>query len=174
MSLPTRLETARLVLRPPTLDDAAWIFERYARDPEVTRYLQWSPHTERGTVVAFLETVVDRPDGDVQWVIEEHGRGLGMIGARAVGPHHRELGYVLAREAWGRGLMTEATRAVSEACLAEPLVCRVSAYADIDNRASQRVLEKAGFEREGVLRRFAFHPNVSPRPRDCVLMSRVV
>lgn len=43
--LPSTLETARLVLRPPRMEDAAAIFEGYAQHPEVTRYLTWKPHT---------------------------------------------------------------------------------------------------------------------------------
>ena len=52
-------------------------------------------------------------------------------------------------------------------------VRRVWAVCDIDNRASARVLEKIGFEQEGVLRRWITHPNVGPEPRDALCYSRV-
>lgn len=82
-------------------------------------------------------------------------------------------GYVLARDWWGRGLMTEAARAVVEWGLADPAIFRVWAVTDIDNLGSARVLEKIGMEREGLLRRWLVHPNVSPEPRDCWCFGRV-
>ncbi len=173
MSLPATLRTPRLRLRPPTLADAPWIFDRYAADAEVTRYLQWRPHHSEASVRAFLDTLVEPDDGTRAWVIEAGGDGVGMIGAHVRGVHHYELGYVLARPAWGNGWMTEAVRAVGDAALKLPMICRVSAYVDVDNLASQRVLLKAGFQHEGVLRRYAFHPNVSSGPRDCAMFSRV-
>lgn len=86
--------------------------------------------------------------------------------------HGVELGYVLARAYWGNGYMPEAVRAVADWALGEPSVMRVSAYCDVDNAASQRVLEKAGFSPEGVLHRFADVPNESAEPRDAVMYAR--
>ena len=44
---------------------------------------------------------------------------------------------------------------------------RIGAVCDVENRASARVMEKAGLEREGILRRWIIHPNVGFEPRDC-------
>jgi ribosomal-protein-alanine N-acetyltransferase len=55
----------------------------------------------------------------------------------------------------------------------EPSVFRVGAVCDIDNQRSARLLEKAGFEREGVLRSWAVHPNISATPRDCYFYSKI-
>ena len=82
------------------------------------------------------------------------------------------MGYVLARAHWGLGFMSEAARTLVERALAEPDVHRVWAVCDVENRASARVLEKAGMEREGMLRRWAI-ANVSPVPRDCWCYARV-
>ena len=79
---------------------------------------------------------------------------------------------VLARAAWGQGLMTEALRAVVELGLAETHLYRIAAVCDVDNRPSARVLEKAGMQREGRLRRYILHPNVSAEPRDVYLYAR--
>ena len=46
-------------------------------------------------------------------------------------------------------------------------IWRLGAVCDIDNRASARVMEKAGMQREGILRRWMLHPNISAEPRDC-------
>lgn len=57
--------------------------------------------------------------------------------------------------------------------LAQPEIFGVWAVCDIENRGSARVLEKSGFQREGILRRWIMHPNVSSKPRDCYMYARV-
>ncbi|HEX8068540.1 MAG TPA: GNAT family N-acetyltransferase [Pyrinomonadaceae bacterium] len=189
MRLPTHIETERLLLRPPALGDAPAIYETYARDPEVTRYLIWRPHRSLADTEEFLRAhlarrVADADDAaaqgsvevsaEVSWVLilKEGDQLAGML---AVHPAEFRvgLGYVLGRAYWGRGLMTEAVRAVTELALAQPEVFRVWAVCDVDNRASARVLEKAGLAREGVLRRWSLHPNVSAAPRDCLCYAKV-
>lgn len=173
---PATLETARLRLRPPTLDDAEAIFAGYAQDPEVTRYLTWRPHPILDATRGFLRRCIAAWDEGTAfpWVItaSDDGRLLGMIELRPDG-HRADLGYVLARPHWGRGLMTEAVRAVLEWALAEDALHRVWAVCDVDNRRSARVLEKAGMEREGVLRAWLVHPNLGAAPRDCLCYSIV-
>lgn len=61
----------------------------------------------------------------------------------------------------------------AEAALGEPGIFRVWAICNHENRASARVMEKIGMQREGLLRRGVLHPNVSAEPRDCWLYSRV-
>ena len=68
--------------------------------------------------------------------------------------------------------MAEAVRAVTQWALAQPGIFRVWAVCDIDNHASARVLEKAGMQLEGILRRWSGHPAADQSapevPRDCV------
>src|SRR5262245_6354443 len=104
--------------------------------------------------------------------LEIDGRLAGMIGLRVSG-HRAELGYVLARPHWGRGLATEAARAVVAWALAQPTFVRVWAVCDVDNHASARVLEKTGMEREGHLRRWIVAPNLGDEPRDVWCYARV-
>ncbi|KAF0910044.1 hypothetical protein E2562_001282 [Oryza meyeriana var. granulata] len=81
------------------------------------------------------------------------------------------VGYRVAHAYWGRGVATRAVRAAAEAVFAEwPWLARLEAIADVENRASQRVLEKAGFAREGVLRRYVV---LKGTLRDMVMFSRV-
>ena len=99
------------------------------------------------------------------------GENIGMIEPRPT-EHGVEVGFVLRRSAWNNGFMTEALEAVTDWALNQPGVFRVWAYIDVDNASSQRVLEKAGFTPEGVLLRWAHHPNVSFDPRDAVMFAR--
>jgi len=173
---PGLLETDRLRLRRPLLEDAAAIFTAYAQDPEVTRYLTWRPHRRLGATRDFLRRCAEaRKEGAAfPWAVtlRPDGRLIGMVEIRPAG-HRVELGYVLARPYWGHGLMTEAARAVADWTLAQPEVHRLWAVCDVENLASARVLEKAGMTREGVLRGWIVHPNLGPTPRDCACFARV-
>ncbi|MBD2095311.1 GNAT family N-acetyltransferase [Trichocoleus sp. FACHB-591] len=167
--LPKSLYTERLLLRPPRLEDANAIFQTYAQDPEVTRYLIWQPHQSITETQAFLtECLAAWHQGDrFPWIMTraEDGQLLGMIELRLEG-HRAEVGYVLARQFWGQGYVTEALRAVLKAGLALPQLYRIEAQCDVENIASARVMEKAGMMQEGVLRRFMILQNLSQEPRD--------
>ena len=175
---PRRIETPRLVLRPPAVADAEAIYTEYASDPLVTHFLTWPPHASLEETREFLDRLLTNPNEpgvDHRWAIEpreERGRAVGMIGVR-LQPPRADLGYVLGRRFWGRGLMTEAVRAVADWALSQPELHRVWAVCDVDNPASARVMEKAGMQYEGRLRRWSLHPNVSAVPRDCLCYSRV-
>lgn len=171
---PTAIETERLILRPPGLHDAPVIFERYAQDHDVTRYLAWRPAASIDDTVVFLrrcQRVWESGEAfPYAMILAGDDKPIGMIELRPRG-HRVELGYVLARPYWNQGYTTEAARAVVDWALAQPGVFRVWAVCDVENAASTRVLEKAGMQREGVLRRWLIHPNVSDTPRDCWCLS---
>ena len=93
---------------------------------------------------------------------------VGAFDLRRAGKARLECGYALAQMCWGQGLMTEALTEIAGWALRQPLIWRIGAFADVENIGSIRVMEKSGFAREGVLRRWLLHPNVSDGPRDCV------
>jgi RimJ/RimL family protein N-acetyltransferase len=174
---PEILETARLRLRKPVLQDAEEIFRQYAQDPEVTKYLTWKPNRNVDETREFVRRCLQawQTGQSFHWVIVEKRSNqlLGMITAR-VDDGKWELGYVLARPYWGRGYMTEVVKQVVDWALHEGEIYRVWSVCDLDNLASARVMEKAGMLREGILRRWSAHPNVSDKPRDsyCYAITR--
>ena len=167
---PALLETGRLHLRRPQIEYAPLIFESYAQDSEVTRYLCWRPHQSLDdSVKAMEDRLRDWNEGrEYAWFIFERtsNRLIGSIAARMEGPRVN-LGYVLSRPVWGNGYMTEAAKAVISWAFSFPTVYRVWALCDVENLASARVLEKAGMTREGTLKQFGVHPNITTAPRDC-------
>ena len=167
---PERLETRRLMLRKPRVRDARAVTEAYAGDAETTRYLMFRPHRDiRETRVFLRQAKAFWNMGTVfTWAItlKENGRLIGMIDARMEGCH-ANLGYVLSREYWNKGYMSEAVAAVTEWALALNGIYRVWAVCDTENAASARVLEKVGMTRVGILRRWVVLPNRSEAPRDC-------
>ena len=173
---PETFQTARLLLRRPAAIDAAEIFQRWTQDPDVTRYLTWRPHTSLTESEAHISRCqASWEEGSAfVWFIEdrESGELVGSIASR-VNQRGVNLGYLLARDAWGKGLMVEALTPIVEFWLSQPDVFRIWATCDVGNRGSQRVLEKAGLELEGTLRRWDNFPNLSPNPRDARCYSRV-
>ena len=160
---PLALETARLIIRRPRIEDAASIFERYSADPEATRYMAWPVHTSIKDTYAFLTF------SDVEWerwpagpyVILSRANAalLGSTGFAFETSHRAITGYILARDAWGQGYATESLRAMVE--LAPQIGIRVlSASTHVDHIASGRVLEKCGFVKEGVLPKHMVFPNL--------------
>jgi len=176
MNWPESINTDRLILRPPVETDARAIFDGYAQDPDVVRYLTWRPHTSVSQTLEFLSVCRAGWDtaSDFTWALTLKGddRLIGMIGLRPRG-FKPDIGYALAKAYWGRGLMAEAGRAILRLAFSDPNVYRVWAVCDVDNRASSRVLEKLGMTREGVLHRWTIHPNVSDEPRDSYCYARV-
>ena len=169
------LRTRRLVLRPPSPDDAAAIFGGYATDPEVTRWVIWTPHVSVEETHAFLATFIasGRQDHSYPWVITltQDGRLIGAMHLRLDHPR-AELGFNIARPHWNQGLGTEAAEAVVSFAIALPGVERVQAVCHVENLASARVLEKAGMQCEGVLHRYMIFPNLGPRAQDVRMFAR--
>jgi RimJ/RimL family protein N-acetyltransferase len=166
---PKILQTERLRLRKPRLADAETIFREYASDAEVTRYVSWRAHQTIDETREYMRVCLAAWDVGkaFQWVIErkDDNQLMGMIAAR-VQAHRWELGYVLARRYWGHGYMSESVKGLIDWALKGADVFRVWAVCDVENLASARVMERAGMQREGVLRRWSVHPNISPEPRD--------
>jgi len=176
MNPPERIQTERLILRKPRLDDAPVIFEAYAQDPEVTRYLVWRPHTNIQETEQFLSACEElwKTGKDFAYAvtIKENQTLIGMFGLHPMNLKV-EVGYGLARPHWGKGYMTEALRAMIEWAFAQLSIFRVQAICDVENIGSARVMEKAGMTREGLLQRYVLHPNISDEPRDVYLYAIV-
>jgi RimJ/RimL family protein N-acetyltransferase len=173
---PEQFETARLHLRAPKLDDADSIFNLYAQDKRVTRFLTWKPHESIEETKEFLEGCA-RAWADCSafpWVLveKELNQLIGMIEVK-FDDHRAQLGYVLARPFWGAGYGTEAAGLVVDWAIAQPTIFRVWAVCDVENLPSARVLEKTGMRREGTLKRWLYHPNFDKKPRDCYVYSIV-
>ena len=152
--LPDIIEMARLRLRPFCLRDVDDVLV-YATDPEWARYLPVpQPYTQADAVKFIAGQVLLDREVHPAWAIEHAGVVIGGINLRFHFDHHvGEMGYSIARSYWGRGLATEAARAVMEAAFAAyASLNRIRTMADARNIGSLRVMEKLGMVREGVLR----------------------
>ena len=103
----------------------------------------------------YIESTL-RQAPSTTFAIEADGQAVGVIGlslGEGERRHCAELGYWLGEPYWGRGIITIAVRAVTEYAFHELALSRIESYVFSWNPASARVLEKLGFEREGVLRK---------------------
>ncbi len=169
-------ETTRLILRKPIISDATDIFNNYAQDSEVTRYLVWKPHENINITKSWIKECIDTWDENVclPFVLwhKESEQTIGMIDFRFY-DFRIQIGYVLAKSFWNKGLMTEAGKAIIDALILRDDIFRIEAVHDLENTASGRVMEKLGMKYEGILRRYSRHPNISNIPRDCKIYAIV-
>jgi len=148
-----RIETERTLIRPWEESDRE-PFARIATDPRVMRYISDGQPWSDDQIDEFLARQERH--------LAEHGFCLGALclrdGNTAVGlcgmqplgtTPDVEIGWWLASEHWGRGLATEAARAVVRFAFRETERCRVLAVARPDNRASTRIMEKLGMRLSG-------------------------
>jgi RimJ/RimL family protein N-acetyltransferase len=153
MYMTMTLETERLALRRMTNDDFEWLVALYA-DEDVTRYLGGTKTRER--VADMLTTRV------IAYYDEHPGLGIWMTVERATGDrvgfhllNHIQgetiiqVGYGLARPAWGKGYATEMASAVLRHGFVDLKLPKIVGMASLPNLASQRVLAKIGLERRG-------------------------
>jgi RimJ/RimL family protein N-acetyltransferase len=174
---PEKIYTKRLLLRKPMMEDASPIYELYAQDLEVTRYLTFEPHQSINDTKTFLKRCLNnwKKNLSFPWTIirQTDKQLLGMIEIVNIEQSGIQLGYVLAKPFWGNGYMTESLKMVIDWSLTQNDIYRVWAICDLENTASARVMEKAGMQKEGILRRWARLPNFGEKPRDCFCYSTV-
>ncbi len=127
------------------LDD----FFTWASDPDVAKSMTWEAYENKEEALDFLTRVAK--EHPCFKAICFHGK---IVGSITLMPTKKiaELGYVLAKKYWGRGIATEAVKIALESGFTELGMSRIEAFVDPNNLASQRVLEKNGMKREGLLK----------------------
>lgn len=149
------LETERLVLRMYSLMDAEGLYE-YAKNPNVGPHAGWAPHKDVAESEEIIRTLFMPNEA---WAIRRREDDR-LIGTITLEPdkyrpeaNSRELGYSLAEDQWGKGIMTEAAERVLEFAFTEMGLSQVGICTSMANKRSQRVIEKCGFTYEGTVRR---------------------
>jgi RimJ/RimL family protein N-acetyltransferase len=151
------LETSRLSLRRLVADDIPGLFAIYS-DREVSRYLSRPAMTQMSEAEAQFARFDDsqRAGTGMSWGLRLRGEPelLGTCSIFRIDADNRsaELGYVLARPSWGRGLMHEALLAAVDHAFGPLGLNRLEADVDPRNRGSLRSVERLGFRQEGLLR----------------------
>lgn len=151
------VETERLTLRKMRMSDGPDVY-RYARDPEVARHVLWEAHKSLWETRSYIRYLLyqyrNGEPGSWAIVLKETGKVVGTVGYMSYSPDNStvEIGYSLAREQWGKGLMTEALTAVIAETFRTLKLHRIEAMHFTDNPASGRVMAKCGMQHEGHMR----------------------
>ena len=153
-----RIETPRLILRRFTMEDDRAMFDNWASDPDVTKFLTWPAHDNIEISRWVLGDWISHYEEETyyQWAIvpKELGQPIGSISVvsrndRAELVH---IGYCIGKNWWHQGITTEALGAVLDFFFEEVGVNRVETRHDPNNPHSGAVMRKCGMKFEGTLR----------------------
>ncbi|MFC3928130.1 GNAT family N-acetyltransferase [Streptococcus caprae] len=152
------IETERLRLRPLTLSDTQAMYDNWANDVDVSRYVTWETHAnseETAELMAFWCQQYDQPNF-YNWGIEikETGELIGTFTFVSLSERDlvAELGYCIGQQWWNKGYVTEAGKALLDFGFQQLGLNRIEAIHDVRNPASGRVMEKLGMSYEGTMR----------------------
>jgi Acetyltransferases, including N-acetylases of ribosomal proteins len=149
------IETDRLILRPITEDDAEDIFA-YSKNENVGINAGWKAHANIEETREIMGIIFLGKENVYGIESKETGKLLGTIGLiddpKRQNNKARMLGYAIGEEFWGKGYTTEAAQAIIHYGFVELNLNLVSAYCYPFNKRSKRVLEKCGFQYEGLFR----------------------
>lgn len=153
------IETPRLILRRATLADRDAMFENWASDPEVTKYLTWPAHSSPAVSQQVLESWIAGYEQDdyYQWIItlkEQDGEPIGSICATSIDDRigKTTIGYCLGKKWWHRGIMSETLAAVMAHLFEQVGMNRVESRHDPNNPRSGAVMRSCSMTYEGTFR----------------------
>ncbi|MCC3439065.1 MAG: N-acetyltransferase [Oscillatoriales cyanobacterium] len=148
-SLSRQIETPRLYLRQFTPDDLDELYRIYS-DAEVMKYLSEGVRNKEETAADLFQIIGDwEKHGFGLWAVvnKQNNQLIGDGGLRFLGKTPEvEVGYVLAKAYWGKGLASEVAAATLKYGFEVLKLDKVVAVADTENRSSRRVMEKVGMK----------------------------
>lgn len=152
------IKTPRLILRRARIEDARPMFENWASDPQVTKFLTWPSHSNVAVTKAVLQRWIGEYGRDdyYQWmiVLKELSQPVGTISVVAHNDHigKAELGYCIGKPWWHTGITSEALNGVMDFLFREVGLNRIQARHDCNNPHSGGVMKKCGMQYEGTAR----------------------
>ncbi len=151
------LETERLVLRPPSLDDVAGLWP-HVTDPRVTRFLAWDPHPDRETTRTMLQALIEaqKQARGFHWIVIRSEEVVGIVSLIDVRWTFRcwilnraELAYWIAPAQQGAGYATEASRRILQFGFEDLGLHKIIVYHVTANPPSGAVAQRLGFRYVG-------------------------
>ena len=133
----------------------------YASDKVNTEFMLWDTHKDIEDSKAFIKFELDSYEKgncyDYAFVLGETGKIIGSGGSMTVNPPHcAEIGYIIDKAYWGKGLVPEAMGALIDFYTDELNIRRIEAKHFLENEKSGRVMQKLGMQYEGTLRSKVF------------------
>jgi ribosomal-protein-alanine N-acetyltransferase len=144
------IETNRLRLRKYEMRDAEDMFSNWVTDLEVSRYWGWKPHENIEETKSLLASWIDEYSNidNYHWVIvlKESTQAVGYIYLNEIDTEIESVSvhYLVSRKYWGKGIMTEACKAVIDFAFSTINVLYIHSHHHLDNPASGKVMQKSG------------------------------
>ncbi|MGL5693960.1 MAG: GNAT family N-acetyltransferase [Peptostreptococcaceae bacterium] len=155
-----RIETKRLILRKFSINDAEPMYNNWASDEEVTKYLTWKPHDNVEVSKSIIEEWIEgyKENDFYQWAIILKENGDEPIGSISIVRQDEEIGivhvgYCIGRKWWNKGIASEALNGLIRYFITEVGVNRVESRHDPVNIGSGKVMLKCGMKYEGTMRK---------------------
>lgn len=153
------IKTKKFILRPLKETDALAVFKNINNKKIIFNLasVPW-PLTLKNEKDWLKKTVREygkKKTENIVWAIDINGEAVGGIGFHHLKEKHKaEIGYWLAEKCWGKGIMTEATKLITKFGFDKLKLQRIGGEVFIFNKGSKRVLEKAGYKQEGILKKY--------------------
>ena len=147
-----QLETERLILRRYQLNDAEDMFENWVTDEEAARFWEWTTHKDISETISFLKQWISEYSNNdyYHWVIinKSQNKAVGYIYLNSINNDEKSAAvhYLLSRNLWNQGFMTEACKRVIMFAFDEVGFQKIVSYHHINNPASVRVMQKCGMK----------------------------
>lgn len=149
-------EFDEIVMRPFHFEDATDMFENYCSDNEVTKYLTWQTHKSIAQTQEYLQSFLYKYNTDnfFYWAIvdKKTNKVIGAIDLNSKDNFGGELGYVLSKKYWGKGIIPMCARKVIDYAF-QLGFRRIFAKCMVENNNSERVMQKIGMQYEGIMRK---------------------
>lgn len=177
---PITLKTKHLVLRRSQEQDAEILFMNYLSLPERSYFLSRNPYKNIDQAKDFLTLWCDLPwekeKNKFAWVIANanENKAMGLFLIILDDNQDIEIHYGISKEFDNKGFITEAGEAVIEWLSSQTDVKKIYAHCDLENIASQAVLNKLGLKKMGVLKSHLILPAFGSSPRDCFYFERLI
>jgi len=153
-------------LMPISKADAKLLYEAWGYNRDNFRYLSAKSQESIEDAVEYINGIVSNPDSLCFHICDrKSGKILGIIKANVEG-HRALVGYVVDQAYWSNGVATQALKTLLAVIEGTPKIQRVWATCAIDNPASFKVLEKCGFVREALLKKWIIYPSQGAEPHD--------
>ena len=146
-----------VALQPVAADDAALIFDSWGKRAENFAYLTVRAFGGLGDAQRYIADLFPNAESRAFHIVAPNEGVVGLVKASVLG-HRAQVGYVIDQAFWGRGFATAAVKRLLDELKAAPKLSRIWATCALNNAASARVLEKAGFVREAILKNWVIYP----------------
>ena len=178
MQFPTEIIGHAIKLRGITAKDVQDLFGGWTSQPDISKYLQFRLHSSIDETENFAAAAVEqmRCGSKAYYTINTltmNGDVAGIFSIEAEDDVRLKVGFITFRRFQRRGFALSALKLALEWGFSVPAIHRIYALSDTENTGSIRTLERAGLTREGTLKSFGVHPNISPSPRDVFIYASV-